>query len=444
MNRKPLRSLRARLVLAFIGVGIAAVALLAALTVRATRSELGALGREQARSATTSVGASAAQAYQQAGGWPHADLRPTLALATEAGAQVTVFDDARRSVAAAVPAGQDQTGNTPPLSAPVLVAGRQVGMVILHFPDQGLSRGELGLQSALVRAVAIGAALAALLAVAVALVVARRITRPLSRIIEVLRARETGARDDRVGDLRAPSELAELAIAFDRMADAAGRQEKLRSALVADVAHELRTPLGVLQASTEAMLDGLIPPSMHAISSLHDEVLRMGRRVEDLQVLASAEAAGLQMNTEPVDFTAVVRQAAAAFEPQFAAADVLLATELVQVTVTGDAGRLNQIVTNLMSNALKFSPTHGRVRIALTPETHGARLTVSDSGQGIEPAELGRIFDRFFRGSAATGTPGSGIGLAVVAELVATHHGHISVHSEPGAGTTFEVSLPGP
>ena len=355
MKRGPAGSLGIRLVAAFVGVSISAIAVLAVVTLLSAESERTDLGSGEASSTTKAVGA---------------------------------------------------------------------------FAD------------ALLHTVVIGALLAAALAVLVALVVSRWITRPVQRLIRVTRVREAGDRDARVGPLRAPSEVAELAVAFDQMADAIGHEDKLRRALVADVAHELRTPLGVLQATTEAMLDGFVEPTFEAISSLRDEVLRMGRRVEDLQILASAEAARLPVATQPVNLATVVRDAVASFEAHFAAAEITLSTDLTDVTVAGDAGRLHQITANLLSNALKFTPPQGSVRVVVAPAGHGAALTVSDTGVGIPPQELGRVFDRFFRGSAAAGSAGSGIGLAVVAELARAHKGRIEVRSEPGAGTSFVLFLP--
>jgi signal transduction histidine kinase len=226
------------------------------------------------------------------------------------------------------------------------------------------------------------------------------------------------------------------------MADAVGREDELRRALVADVAHELRTPISVLQASSEALLDGVVEPTREAISSIHDEILRLGTRVEDLQVLASAEAAGLRMTVHAVDLARVAGDAATALAPRFEAAQVKLLTELEPVTVSGDATRLHQIVTNLLTNVIKFTPPGGSARVEVVPAGRTGRLIVTDSGPGIGTDELSHIFDRFWRSDMAASTAGSGIGLAVVAELVKAHRGTIDTDSEPGRGTTFTISLP--
>lgn len=451
MGRRLRRSpLWLRLAVAFVLVAVAGVGLLAGLTLTATKSQVASLSREQQQETTTAVVGALAASYRQAGGWAKADLDAATVVAGEAGVTIAVFDQSHHRIATATQQGGAQAG---PGSAgdgsiestetvPVMVAGRTVGSVVLGFPGLGLRPALATLRNGLIQAVAIGAALAGLLAIAVALVVARRITRPVAALTRVARARASGDRAARVGPLKAPGELDELAVAFDRMADAVGREDELRRALVADVAHELRTPISVLQASSEALLDGVVKPTPALVSSIHEEVIRLGTRVEDLEVLASAEAAGLRMDTEPVDLARLARDAAEALTPRFDAAQVALETELEPVTVCGDPERLHQIVTNLLTNAIKFTPAGGRTRLEVAPAGRMARLTLTDTGLGISPEELRHVFDRFWRGAVARDTPGSGIGLAVVAELVRVHRGTIHAASKPGGGSTFELLLP--
>jgi two-component system sensor histidine kinase BaeS len=440
-----------RLAVSFVLVAVAGVALLAGLTLAATNSQVASLSREQERETTTTVVAAVTAAYRQAGGWRGAELESALAVATEAGATVTVLDQARRRIAGrsnvrtGPQAGPGTTADTAAPTAqtvPVVVSGRTVGSVAFAFPASGVRPAVAAFRDSLIQTVGVGAAFAALLAVVVALVVAQRLTRPIAALTRVARARESGDRVVRVGPLKAPGELGELAIAFDRMADAVGREDELRRALVADVAHELRTPISVLQASSEALLDGVVKPTAEVISSMHEEVVRLGTRVEDLEVLAAAEAAGLRMTTQPVDLALVAGDAAAALASRFEAAQVALESELRSVTVSGDPARLHQIVTNLLTNAIKFTPAGGRARLEVGAAGRMGRLTLTDSGPGMSPEEVDHIFDRFWRGKLATDAPGSGIGLAVVSELVKAHRGTIETESEPGRGTTFVVSLP--
>jgi two-component system, OmpR family, sensor histidine kinase BaeS len=311
----------------------------------------------------------------------------------------------------------------------------------VRFAARGLTSAGRHLRDALVGTVATGAGLAALLALAMAVIVSRRITRPLVALTRTAQAMEGGDRAARVGDVAAPGELGELARAFDRMAEALAEEDSLRRALVADVAHELQKPLAILQGTLEGMADGVVKTTPAQLSSLHDDVLRLGRIVEDLETLAAAEAAGLSLDTRPVDLAEVAGSAAIQMRPQFEAAGLHLDSNLAPVVVEGDGDRLHQVVMNLLTNALKFTPAGGRVRLEVAGNGSTARLTVADTGSGIPAADLPRVFDRFWRG-AHTGAAGSGIGLTVVAELARAHRGTVDVESEPGQGTRVSVSLP--
>jgi signal transduction histidine kinase len=440
-----------RLAVAFVLVTVISVALLAGLTLAATNSQVASLSREQQRETTHAVVAAVAAAYRQAGGWKRVELDPALVVAGEAGATAAVVDRAHHLVAGQAslvrgllgkPPSASAKSVTPTVTVPVVVSGETVGSVAFGFQSSGLRPAVAALRDRLIKTVGVGTGVAALLAVAVALVVARRITRPVAALTRVARARASGDRDVRVGRFSAPRELDELGLAFDRMADAIAREDELRRALVADIAHELRTPISVLQASCEALIDGVVEPTPTVISSSRDEVLRLGTRVEDLQVLASAEAAGLRMISRPVDLAQVAAEAAAALAPRFEAADIALVTELEPVSVSGDPARLHQIVTNLLTNVVKFTPAGGTARLEVAPAGSTGYVKLTDSGPGMTAEELSHIFDRFWRGTTTTPTAGSGIGLAVVDELVKAHRGTIETHSEPGRGTTFVIYLP--
>jgi two-component sensor histidine kinase len=209
-----------------------------------------------------------------------------------------------------------------------------------------------------------------------------------------------------------------------------------------NLAERFRTPVTILTAQCEAILDGVAAPSPEQVASLYEEVLRLGRVIEDLETLASAEAAGLRLDRAPVDLAALVEQTTDLLEPQFEAAEVGLATRLEPATVSGDPLRLAQVVRNLLSNALKFTPAGGQVEVALAGRDGVVELAVSDSGVGIPPDELPHVFERFWRGANGRGTAGSGVGLAVVDQLVRAHGGSVTAASEPGGGAVFTVELP--
>jgi len=331
----------------------------------------------------------------------------------------------------------------PQQTAAVLVNGSRVGEAVVRFINSGLASADHALQSDLLRAIFGAAGLAAVLALLTGLVMARRITRPVERIIAVTRAMGRGDHAARVGEVAAPGELRELATAFDQMADMRDRQDQLRRDLVADVAHELRTPIAVLQAGHEALLDGITEPTPDQLASLRDEVLRLARMVGDLQTLAAADAAALHLTRRPCDLAGIAGAAADSLAGQFEAAGILLERRLTAVGIDADPRWLHQVVTNLLTNALKFTPAGGRVTIAAGPS--GAReavLTVTDTGTGIPADELPRIFDRFWRGRQAAQVSGSGIGLAVAAELARAHDGQLAARSQPGQGTVLSLTLP--
>ncbi len=249
----------------------------------------------------------------------------------------------------------------------MVVDGKPVGVAVVRFTGTGLAAASNTLQTALLRAIAGAAGLAAVLALLTGLAVARRITRPVGKLIAATRAMGRGDRAARVGPIPAPGELRELAIAFDQMADTLDRQERLRRALVADVAHELRTPVAVLQAGHEALLDGVAEPTPDQLASLRDEVLRLARMVGDLQTLAAAEAAALSLALSRCDLADIAAAAADSLASQFESTGITLERRLAPAEVFADPGRLHQVITNLLTNALKFTPADGRVTVRTGP-----------------------------------------------------------------------------
>ncbi len=429
-----------RLALAFVAVALAAVALLAGLTAAFAAADVSHLASRQRADLTAAVAVAAGAAWDRAQSWTGADLAPVLDLAARAGADVQIRDQAGRPVASS-PGFAAQRGR-PEFINPIEIRGQRVGQGLVRFTGSGLGGADHGLQTALLSAIAGAAGLAALLALLAGLGVARRITRPVERLIAVTRAMGAGDRTARAGPIRAPGELRELATAFDQMADALDRHEQLRRDLVADVAHELRTPIAVLQAEHEALLDGVTEPTPDQLASLRDEVLRLARIVGDLQTLAEADAAALRVRLSRADLAAIAAAAADSLAGRFETADIIVARQLKPVNVLADAGRLHQVITNLLTNALKFTPAGGRVTVETGPADGTAVLRVTDTGAGIPADDLSRIFDRFWRGAQAAHASGSGIGLAIAAELARAHGGSLTAASTEGKGTQMTLVLP--
>ena len=431
-----------RFAAAFVGMALFVVAVFSAAVLVADQGNVAHLAATQRDRTATEVVGLAQTAYRSADGWPNADLRPLRAFAADARIGVEVRDQHQAPLLFADEAVQARSNSAVVVERSVRVGGQVVGTAKISFPSGGARPGDNHLRSSLFSAVAWSAALAALVAVIVGLIVARGVIRPLRRLASVVRSLRLGQSSPRVGPDFGPGELGELGRAFDAMADSLEEEDRLRRALVADVAHELRTPVSVMQAETEALCDGLTAPSSEALTSMHEEAVRLGRLVEDLQTLASAQAAGLELNRRPLDLGRVAADAANSLLTQFRNAGIELRQDLPPTSAIGDARRLHQVAVNLMGNALKFTPPGGTVTVRSFVEDGVAALEVTDSGPGVPEGERDSIWERFYRGSTTRGEAGSGIGLAVVKELVDAHGGTVTVDSQPGGGARFVVRLP--
>src|SRR5207248_2388153 len=330
---------------------------------------------------------------------------------------------------------------------PIVVRGQRVGTALVRATNSGLNAADRSLKVALLRALAGAAGLAALLALLTGLAMARRITRPVIRLIAATRAMAAGDRAARVGEIHAAGELRELAAAFDQMAGTLDRQEQIRRDLVADVAHELRTPIAILQAGHEALLDGVAEPTPAELGSLRDEVLRLARMVGDLQTLAAADAASLNLARSQADLAELAATAADSLARRFEAAGITLDRDLAASPVLADPHWLHQVITNLLTNALKFTPSGGRVTISTERTGSHAVLRVTDTGAGIAAADLPRIFDRFFRGQQAAQIAGSGIAIGAAAtdsSASGTPAAATATQSPAAPATSTGVKGPGP
>lgn len=289
--------------------------------------------------------------------------------------------------------------------------------------------------------------LAALAAVGVGLVLARQISGPIRHLTRAARRMAGGDLDQRV-PVRSRDELGELAAAFNSMADAVGHQEQLRRRMAADIAHELRTPLAIIQADLEAMLDGVRPVSPEAVADVHQETRLLSRLIDDLRDLSLAETGQLPLQKQPTDLGELARASAARFAPRAEEKGVGLEVEAAEDLSRADVDpdRISQVLGNLLENALRHTPPGGRVELRVGPGERPATLqaTVRDTGPGIPAEHLPNVFEHFYRADHARSRKdgGSGIGLAVVKQLVEAHGGRVWVESPPGQGTTFGLVLP--
>ncbi len=443
--------LTVRLTVAFVLVAIAAVLALSALTLWRTKHTVGRLADERQQATAESIAETLALAYRQAGGWDGVDIHPAVMIALQADAAVAVHDtagdelDLHNSMSGVSnPAGM-APADGPAVAADVVVDGSTVGVVTVTFASSELASAERHVRNALRGAVLLGAFAAAMVATLVAVPLSRRIIRPLRRVTDAARLVGRGDPTARAGHHDAPGELGELARAFDDMGERLEANEAARRNVVTDLAHELRTPLTVLQGNCEEVIDGITPPTLERFVNMHDDVLRLRRLVEDLNTLADADAAQAQsgLRYEHCDLADIAADAAADLAAIIDAHDHHLRLDLAPGATLGDPSRLRQIVDNLLTNAIKYTPTGGNLELRTATDTTAGTVTlsVSDDGPGIHPSDRPHVFKRFYRAPSTRATTGSGIGLAVVDQLVRAHGGSTRIADRP-AGTTIGVELP--
>ncbi len=325
------------------------------------------------------------------------------------------------------------------------IDGEKVGTLML-LPST--SRAVLTLEEQFSRSVVFAIIWGGLGALAVGAIISVILTRQIVSPLALLTssARKFARRDFRHRvRLDKKDEIGNLAEAFNFMADSIEKNEKLRHSLLADVSHELRTPLTVLRGNFEALQAGKLEATPELLSSLYDEVLRLGRLVNDLETINVAEAGKLPLYCKAVDVKALFSRVAAPFQHEATEREIELHTETVHVQKSWflDEDRIVQVLINLLANAFGYTPDRGTIEMSAREENNFLIINVEDSGPGIPEKEIPFIFERFYKTGTGRGD-GCGLGLSITKSLVEAHGGTIRVASRPGVGggSMFVVSLP--
>ncbi len=305
---------------------------------------------------------------------------------------------------------------------------------------------DAALSETLALALAIGIGAAAAAAGGVSWLLATRIARPVEELSDTAHALAAGHLDARATPPVVDDELADLTGAFNSMADALEHTEQTRRRLLADLAHELRTPLATIEAYHEGLTDGVIDPDRATIDVLADATGRLRRLIEDVSLVSQAEEGRLRLDRRHVDLRGLVSNAVDAARPAADTAGIILQQDLPQtpVTVDADADRLSQVLANLLANAVEHTPADGAITVTVASEDQHAVIEVTDTGVGISPEHLPHIFQRFYRADPARRhTRGSGIGLTISRAIVQEHDGTLTAASAgDGRGTTLTIELP--
>lgn len=273
----------------------------------------------------------------------------------------------------------------------------------------------------------------------------RHLARPLNAVTRAAEQIAAGNLAQRV-EVASQDELGQLARSFNAMSARLQQSERLRQQMMADVAHELRTPVSVIQGGMEALVDGVYAPDRQTFDSLLEETQRLSRLIDELRELSLLDAGELRLVRRDVDLSQLIAQLVKAFQPQAEAAGIALCHEPAGASVhlSADADRIAQVVRNLLSNALHYTPQGGRVDVRLAQRDGQAVCCVSDTGPGLSAEEQAHAFERFWRNdlSRARHSGGSGLGLSIAKRLVEAHGGALWVKSAPGQGSTFGFHLP--
>lgn len=291
----------------------------------------------------------------------------------------------------------------------------------------------------------LGGAVAIVIALILTFILSRRMSSPIDVLAKAARRLGGGDLSQRV-QFRGKGEVQELAQAFNSMAADLEYAEQLRRNLVADVAHELRTPLSNIQGYLEAIRDRVMKPNATNIRSLNEETALLSRLVDELQELSLAEAGELKLIYHAEDIAKLIKQAVNSWQPQVAAKEVSLSLNLPDnlPLVNIDWQRINEVLYNLLENAVVHTHNGGTINVAATRRGDWVEVCVSDTGEGIPAEDLPNIFERFYRvdRSRARATGGSGLGLTIAKRWVEAHGGEITAKSELGKGSSFSFTLP--
>lgn len=291
--------------------------------------------------------------------------------------------------------------------------------------------------------VAIGA-FAFVFSIAVGWLLARRLARPIVKTAQIAKQISKGNYNIRFEGETKTKELKDLVLTVNHLAEALFEQEKLRKQLTADVAHELRTPLAAVGSHLEAMIDGLWEITPQRLISCHEEIIRLGKLVADLECLARVEGENQRLAKTPVDLWELARSASEVLAAEWKKKGLSLSVGGESAVVLADRDKMVQVITNLLSNAMKFTPEGGNIEVSVKDGKDKGILSVTDDGIGIPEEELGLIFERFYRTDKSRNrkTGGAGIGLAIVKSIVEAHGGTVGAENRGGKGSRFTVTLP--
>ncbi len=443
---KVVHSLRFRLLVVFAIVILIAVGAVYFFASQTTGGEIRRYGERIEQARFSRVGFELFRYFREQGSWegiqPHVEQWGSLY-----GQRIIMTDSSGVVVADSQGEllGELYHSDIPGRPLPPPRSGTNPGTLYINPEPSAGFPSPLSLSQAIGRFLIWGALAAVAIALLITFFLSRQISAPVKSLALAARRLGQGDLSQRV-QYKDKGEMGELAQAFDSMASNLERTEQLRRNMVADAAHELRTPLSNISGYLEAIRDGVKKPDVDIINTLDQEAALLSRLVDDLQELSLAEAGELRLDRQMEDITKSINQAVAAKQTQAAAKGVLVTTDLSNELspVNIDSRRIGQVLHNLMDNALAHTAKGGTITVMARQKGNLVEVAVTDTGEGIPAEDLPNIFERFYRvdKSRARATGGSGLGLTIAKRLVEAHDGTIEVQSELEKGSRFSFTIP--
>jgi signal transduction histidine kinase len=450
-----MRSISSKLILAFLSIGIISVAVIFVTATLNTRSEFIRFLTDQTQS---NVVTQLSDYYQQYGSWEGVEsvLRPDgdepgpgpgpnrrfypFTLTTESG--VVISPNGGYKIGDQVPQQDLAKGIS------ITKDDKVIGVLVpIPAPFQGRPR-EVEFIDRTNRILLYGALIGAVIALLLGIFLSRTLTRPIRELTRATHAVSEGDLSQQV-PVRSNDELGELAQAFNKMSSELSRSVNTRKQMTADIAHELRTPLSLILGHAEAVHDGVLPPSRENFEIIREEAERLEHLVNDLRILSLADAGELSINPQTVEPDRLLQEVAAIYQYQTQRKNVTLDLEIASSLsdIEVDPGRMTQVLTNILDNALRHTPGGGRIVLSARDANDQVELAIEDSGPGLKAEDIDRIFDRFYRTDSSRQRDGdfpggSGLGLAIARSIVQAHGGQLLAESEEGKGLKVIVRLP--
>jgi signal transduction histidine kinase len=338
-----------------------------------------------------------------------------------------------------------RAGNFVSRSYDIVQQGQKIGKLALkYYAPFSLSESDFSFLSALNGILGAIGALSLLLSFVTGFFLARGMARPIRKTAAVAGQIAAGRYDVRFESRTKTKELHEMVLSINSMAEVLARQELLRQQLTADIAHELRTPLTTLGSHLEAMIEGLWEATPERLKSCHDEILRLGNIVNDLEQLEQADSDNLKLNKTFFELKQLSKTVCDNFAASLAAKNLRLEIKGSAGSVFADKDKINGVIANLVSNAVKYTPNEGIINVIIQDAASAVSLIIEDNGPGIPAEELPLIFERLYRAdkSRNRATGGAGLGLAIVKSVVKAHGGSVKAENPLDGGCRFTVTLP--